>query len=245
MKFLIKLILILLIGAVGGIFGTQFFLPYLASKPYFDRFEFIRRGTDGTTIINKQDQIIVRENEQLEKMVEKTVPSVVGIRTTKSGKVIFEGSGMAVTGDGLVLALNPFVSVAQEYFVLVGGKELAAEIVQKDVKTNLVLLKVKESSLTAISFGSGEILVLGERVVMIGADMDDKDTSKFLNTGIISSLNGENFSVNFTEMNQKAIGGPLFNIKGEVLGAAIFDKKGKLSFIPIRQIKEFVSNGLK
>src|SRR3989338_7545447 len=97
MRFLFKLIFILIIGALGCILGTRLLLPYLASKPYFERFELIRQSAGGTTIINKQEQVVIRENKAYKKAVNKVTPLVVRIRSQKGGKTVFEGSGIAIT----------------------------------------------------------------------------------------------------------------------------------------------------
>src|SRR3990167_8123037 len=107
MRFLFKLIFILIIGALGGILGTRLLLPYLASKPYFERFELIRQSAGGTTIINKQEQVVIMKNG-----VNKVSRIVVGNRSKKGGKTVFEGSGTAITPDGLILTLKPSLAVS-------------------------------------------------------------------------------------------------------------------------------------
>lgn len=242
MRFLFKLIFILIIGALGGILGTRLLLPYLASKPYFERFELIRQSAGGTTIINKQEQVVIRENEAFEKAVNKVSPLVVGIRSQKGGKTVFEGSGIAITADGLILTLNPSLAVSgQQYYVFYNGDKVSAEVKEKDLETNLALLKVEASNLPVTTFGPEEMPVWGESVVLIGADIAETGLKKFINSGIVSVLEEENFEVNIREDNKSFIGGPMINVEGEVIGINNIDKAGKIVVLPVKQIKEFLN----
>lgn len=242
MKFLFKLILILIVGAFGGVLGTRLLLPYLASKPYFERFQFIKQSAGGTTIINKQEQVVIKENDAFEKAVNKVSPLVVGIRSQKGGKTVFEGSGIVMTADGLILTLNPSLALSgQQYYVFYNGDKVLAEAQEKDMETNLALLKVEATNLPVTTFGPEEMPVWGESVVLIGADITETGLKKFINSGIVSALEEENFEVNIREDNKSFIGGPLINAEGEVIGINNIDKAGKIVVLPVKQIKEFLN----
>ncbi|MDF1819962.1 MAG: DegQ family serine endoprotease [Alcanivoracaceae bacterium] len=133
------------------------------------------------------------------------------------------GSGFIISDDGFILSNYHVVANADRIIVrLQDRRELAAEIVGKDERSDLVLLKVEAEDLPTVSIGSSEALRVGEWVLAIGAPFGF-DSS--VTAGIVSakgrSLPSENY-VPFIQtdvaINPGNSGGPLFNLAGEVVG---------------------------
>jgi serine protease Do len=80
------------------------------------------------------------------------------------------GSGFVIDPAGLVVTNNHVIADADEISVVFNdGSKLKAELIGKDSKTDLALLRVKpEKPLKAVKFGNSEKLRLGEWVVAIG-----------------------------------------------------------------------------
>src|SRR5262249_37839743 len=80
------------------------------------------------------------------------------------------GSGFVIDPSGIVVTNNHVISEADEITVIFNdGSRLKAELIGKDQKTDLALLRVKpEKPLKAVSFGDSDKLRLGEWVVAIG-----------------------------------------------------------------------------
>ncbi|OGA69640.1 MAG: protease Do, partial [Betaproteobacteria bacterium RIFCSPLOWO2_12_FULL_68_20] len=122
-------------------------------------------------------------------------------------------------------------------------REFKAKVIGSDRRTDIALIKIETSGLTAVKFGDPSRLKVGEWVVAIGAPFGFENT---VTAGIVSakgrSLPQENF-VPFIQtdvaINPGNSGGPLFNMKGEVVGinSQIYSRTGGfmgLSFaIPI------------
>src|SRR4051812_215708 len=98
------------------------------------------------------------------------------------------GSGFIIDASGLVVTNNHVISDADEVNVILNdGSTLKAEIVGRDQKTDLALLRVKsEAPLKAVKFGDSDKLRLGEWVVAIGNPFSLGGT---VTAGIVSARN--------------------------------------------------------
>lgn len=161
------------------------------------------------------------------------------------------GSGFIISGDGYVLTNAHVVDAAEEINVKLNDKrEFKAKVIGADRRTDIALLKIEASGLQAVRFGDPNRLKVGEWVVAIGSPFGFENT---VTAGIVSakgrSLPQENF-VPFIQtdvaVNPGNSGGPLFNLRGEVVGinSQIYSRTGGfmgLSFaIPIDVANDIV-----
>lgn len=164
------------------------------------------------------------------------------------------GSGFIISNDGYLLTNNHVVKEADEITVLLNDRrEYPAEIVGRDARSDLALLKIEAEKLPVVKFADPEDIKVGEWVVAIGSPFGlDYSAS----VGIISAIGrslptekGENY-VPFIQsdvaINPGNSGGPLFNLDGEVVGinSQIYTRSGGsigLSFaIPVSVALEVV-----
>ncbi len=135
------------------------------------------------------------------------------------------GSGFVIDGtEGIIITNNHVIEGADEITANFNdGSKLAAEVIGRDPKTDLAVLKVKpESPLKAVSFGDSEGLRVGEWVMAIGNPFGLGGT---VTTGIVSARNRDinsgpydNYIQTDASINRGNSGGPLFNRNGEVIG---------------------------
>jgi serine protease Do len=134
------------------------------------------------------------------------------------------GSGFIIDASGLVVTNNHVIAGADEVNVILNdGTILKAEIVGRDTKTDLALLKVKPTKpLKAVKFGDSDKLRLGEWVIAIGNPFSLGGT---VTAGIVSARNRDiqsgpydNYIQTDAAINRGNSGGPLFNLNGEVVG---------------------------
>lgn len=134
------------------------------------------------------------------------------------------GSGFVIDPEGLVVTNNHVIADADEITVVFNDKtKLKAEIVGRDQKTDMALLRVKpEKPLKSVKFGDSEALRLGEWVVAIGNPFGLGGT---VTQGIVSARNRDinsgpydNYIQTDASINRGNSGGPLFNLRGEVVG---------------------------
>ena len=143
------------------------------------------------------------------------------------------GSGFIISTDGYVLTNAHVVAEANEVVVrLADSREFKGKIVGVDTRTDVALLKLDATGLPTVKLGSSEQLKVGEWVAAIGSPFGFVNT---ITAGIVSakgrSLPDETF-VPFIQtdvaVNPGNSGGPLLNLRGEVVGinSAIYSRTG-------------------
>ena len=145
------------------------------------------------------------------------------------------GSGFIISSDGYVLTNHHVVDGANEVRVkLSDGREFTAEVVGSDEQSDVALLKIPASGLPALRIGDSEVLKPGQWAIAIGSPfgLDHSVTA-----GIISAVGRSNryaqqqyvpFIQTDVAINQGNSGGPLLNVRGEVIGinSQIFSASG-------------------
>jgi len=155
-----------------------------------------------------------------------------------------EGSGFIVSADGLILTNAHVVDDAQKVTVkLTDRREFEAKVIGSDAKSDVAVLKIDAHDLPVVKLGDPRALQVGEWVVAIGSPFGFENS---VTAGIVSAkgrtLPDDSF-VPFIQtdvaVNPGNSGGPLFNLRGEVVGinSQIYSRSGGyqgLSFaIPI------------
>jgi len=168
------------------------------------------------------------------------------------------GSGVIFNAQsGYILTNAHVVENATEITVtLQDGRDVEAEIVGRDVPSDIAVLKVKADGLTQIPFGDSATMEVGDFVVAIGNPFGLQHT---VTSGIISGLSRsginpdgyEDFIQTDASINPGNSGGALVNLKGELIGinTAILSKSGGnigIGFaIPINMVKNVTDQLLK
>jgi serine protease Do len=134
------------------------------------------------------------------------------------------GSGFIIDPSGLIVTNNHVIADADEINVILNdGTKLTAQLVGKDSKADLALLRVHANQpLKAVKFGDSDKLRLGEWVIAIGNPFSLGGT---VTAGIVSARNRDinsgpydNYIQTDAAINRGNSGGPLFNLDGEVIG---------------------------
>jgi serine protease Do len=135
------------------------------------------------------------------------------------------GSGFILSADGYILTNNHVVDGADEVSVrLQDRRTLTAKVVGTDPNYDIALLKVDASGLPAVSIGDSRALKPGQWVLAIGSPFGFDYT---VTQGIVSAVgrnlgSGDQPYTSFIQtdvpINRGNSGGPLFNLKGEVVG---------------------------
>ena len=168
------------------------------------------------------------------------------------------GSGFIISADGLILTNHHVVDGADEIKVrLTDNREFTGKVLGSDAKTDIAVVKIEAKDLPYLTMGNSDELKVGEWVAAIGSPFGLDNT---VTAGIVSAKSRKLPSDQYVPFIQTDVavnpgnsGGPLFNMKGEVVGinSQIFSTSGGfmgLSFaIPSNlamQIKDqLVKNG--
>ena len=179
----------------------------------------------------------------------KALPSVVGITVTYSvnspyysyygmsaSTATATGSGVIITEDGYILTNNHVVSssssssyyqVSQATKITVtlynDSTEYEAKIIGSDEQTDLAVLKIDKTGLTAAELGDSDSVQVGEFAMAIGNPLNMQST---VTTGVISAkdrkITSDNVTYNVIQtdaaINSGNSGGALLNAEGKVIG---------------------------
>lgn len=240
-KKVVFLIIVILFGGLGGIVSDRYVFPHLASTKLFSRYEFLKKSTENVVMINKTEQVMVKEDTSVSKVAESVLPAVVNVvsydkKATNPAERYKNGTGVIVTSDGLIMthlgALGQGIPAKNFYQVITSdGNNYEAQIVSIDSYSDLVFLKIPAGNLPVIYFEDSDSVYAGEKIIAIGNDLPNY--SNQYAAGILSRFDpGFNFSGKTLSVSEKFdgafeydsldmrhfAGGPVLNYSGKVIG---------------------------
>lgn len=191
---------------------------------------------------------IFREYYELPKTIEKILPAVVSISAIKnssyseyyddmnSNNLQSLGSGFIISEDGYIVTNNHVIEGAERINVKLKGSDtnFPAEVVGIDEVMDIALLKIKlKAKLPYVELDEINNYQVGDLIIVAG---NPYNLGISVSTGIISALNRnlqmtsfDNFIQTDASINKGNSGGPMFNIKGKVIGltSAIYSPEGE------------------
>ena len=134
-----------------------------------------------------------------------------------------QASGFVIGSDGYILTSAHAVFSGDEASVrLADNRQFSAKVVGLDKLSDVALLKIETTGLPVATLGNPSQLAVGEWVAAIGAPFGLEHS---LTAGIVSAMprylpevGGVPFIQTDVAINQGSSGGPLFNLRGEVVG---------------------------
>ncbi len=162
------------------------------------------------------------------------LPAVVNISTLRSVRNAADGSemkpirevasGFIIDRDGTIVTNRHVVERAEQIMVTFDdNSSVPARVIATNARPDLALLRVEvDHPLPTVAFGDSDALRTGETVVAIGNPLG---LSSSISVGVVSALNRDMNDTMFDDyiqtdaaINKGNSGGPLFNMKGEVIG---------------------------
>ena len=192
-------------------------------------------NTDSKKVINTSANVET-ENKgyTLADIVESTAATVVEIttETVQKGGYLGQyvskgaGSGVIITTDGYIITNNHVIDGASTIKVKLkdNDKEYEAELIGKDAKTDIAVIKISGTDFPTAIFGDSDGLKVGEDVIAIGNPLGSLGGT--VTNGIISALgreidiDGEAMTLLQTNaaINPGNSGGGLFDMNGKLIG---------------------------
>jgi len=274
-KKIFFVVLIIIVSAFSGILANRYLFPRLLSTKFFSKYDFLKKPSQEVTVINKTEQVFVKEESSVTKLANSISPSMVnitsvmnsatkseGIKTTLNG-AYKNGTGMIVTSDGIIMTYlsSVFPENAAYKITAHDGNVYDAELWAVDAYSNLVFLKVNASNLPVVSFKNSDELSPGEKIIAIGNN-GERYQNQF-SSGLLSSFNADfNLSgktLGFSEKLQgvfemdisnaeKYVGGPAIDFSGQsigVVGKVEKDNEEAYFVIPANKVKVVMDRSLK
>jgi len=172
--------------------------------------------------------------ESIPDVVDAVSPGVVGIlnmqRTERMGGELVgvgSGSGFVLSSNGYIITNQHVVEGAEQLKVsLSNGKTYPAVLIGSDIMTDVAVLKIDAEGLTPLPIGNSSNMRVGEFVLAIGDPISADELSGSVTFGIVSALarqiNIDGFVNEYLQtdaaVNPGNSGGPLINMRGEVIG---------------------------
>ena len=179
--------------------------------------------TTTTTVAEVEDGMrpIVPEGSPFEDFFRDFMDRQPGQRRQQRSNAL--GSGFIISPDGYIVTNNHVIESADEISVeLFSGGELDAELIGRDPRTDIALLKVEsDDDLPFVEFGDSDAAKVGDWVLAIGNPLGQGFS---VSAGIVSARNRtlqgsyDDFIQTDAAINRGNSGGPLFDMNGEVIG---------------------------
>jgi len=253
------LILAFIMGTLGGFGG----LLFLSSNQNLKE----RLGLKDINInTNKTEKLVLEESSAVIDASKKVSPAVVSILSKKDiedffGRVYQQesgGTGFIITNDGLILTNKHVVSDANaEYTVFTAdGKNYQGKVLAQDPYNDLAVIKIDATGLPVVELGDSDNLEVGQWVMAIGNALGEFQNSvtlgvvsakdrKITTSGIGSSEQLFDLIQTDAAINSGNSGGPLVNLKGQVVGinTAVASNAESIGFaIPINSAKKAIES---
>jgi len=214
-------------GLFGGIIGT--YVAEEANLVDLDNSDSTTQITSAPVVVAQDDGL--SDGSLIAQVAERLANSVVTISTTVDddfggGRGV--GTGVVLTSDGEILTNAHVIEDATEVVVRFAGETepRVAKILASDFGNDLALIKVDATGLIAATFAKPGSVQIGDTVVAIGYALA-LDGGPTVTSGIVSALKRtietDSGALNSLIQTDAAIssgnsGGPLVNLKGEVVG---------------------------
>lgn len=232
-------------------FGVPILRTYFPNDIWGDSYNNNFQGILGNNGGLQPKNIVISANQSsLVPIAEKVGPSVVGIKVTLpvvrswpfdlGTQSSPEGSGIIIREDGYIMTNNHVIeeAVSDRTNNLLRGSKIEvilpnqedkpyeAELVGRDIRTDLAVLRINAKSLPSIEFGNSDVVKVGDLAVAVG-NPGGLEYMGSVTSGIISGLNrtvpiedGKELRLIQTDaaINPGNSGGALVNAKGQLIG---------------------------
>ncbi|MCG8349048.1 MAG: trypsin-like peptidase domain-containing protein [Chloroflexales bacterium] len=223
----VLVLLAMVVGVVGGAFaggaaGYYFAQSHIAANPNAQ--QVVARPASNPlseqqlqspplNIENASDAMVAAANQ--------VAPAVVTVMS-QSGQGRGSGSGVIVSADGYIITNNHVVAGARQLTVIYNDSTShPATLVGADPLSDIAVIQVQDAVPAVATIGDSDALQPGEQVLAIGNPLGN-----FRNTvtaGVVSALNRsietmEGLIQTDAAINSGNSGGPLINLRGEVIG---------------------------
>ncbi|MCG0277377.1 MAG: trypsin-like peptidase domain-containing protein [Thermanaeromonas sp.] len=224
------LLLLLFLSALGGGLLGALMVPRFYAKP-------LPPGTAPPPLPLAHPPHMAGEPSPVVAVAKQVGPAVVGVTALTGSNLlnresVRQGSGIIFDGaNGYIVTNNHVIAGASRITVSLDRDQvLPAEVVGRDVRSDLAVLRVRAGNLPTARLGDSSSLQVGETVVAIGNPLG-REFARSVTVGVISALNreitvggqdGRQITLRVLQtdapINPGNSGGALVNMRGEVIG---------------------------
>ena len=220
------MVLAAIFGVIGGVAGT--YIAQDANLVDLQKKQTVTQITSAPVVVADGEEITDSIIAQVATRLANSVVTITSTISDETGGGRGVGTGVVLTSDGEILTNAHVVEDASEVVVRFAGETepRVAKVLASDLGNDLALLKIDATGLTAATFAKPGSVRIGDTVIAIGYALA-LDGGPTVTSGIISALKRtietESGALNSLIQTDAAIssgnsGGPLVNLKGEVVG---------------------------
>jgi len=236
------IVLIFIIGGIGAVVTDRILFPRLATIEPFSEYHFVKKATDNVMIIEKTEQITVREDDSVNTVSGQAATTVVNIVSTvesqaKDIKSVTaankNGTGMVLTSDGIIATVSEAIIPENAMYTVFfyDGTFAEAELLGIDPYSDIALMSVDRQDLTSIAMANSDDARPGKKLIAIGHAFGEYQNRYA--SGLLSHLNKVyNLSGGIVSSSEKLegvfefdndiltsyVGGPVVDYYGEMVG---------------------------
>ena len=178
--------------------------------------------------------VSITSSRTVTQFVPRTIEDVLrGRQRSQQAKSTSLGSGVIVSKEGHILTNHHVIAGMTEIRAqLTDGRNLAAQLIGSDPATDIAVLQIPAANIEPLALGESDDLRVGQQIFAVGNPYGLEGT---VTRGIVSAKGRHTVSDSSIEyiqhdaaVNQGNSGGPLLNLRGEIVGinSAIFSKTG-------------------
>jgi serine protease Do len=262
---ILVIIVSLVIGAVGGVGGI---LLMSADGSAIAKKIGLKNFSNLTIPTTKTEKVVVEESSAIIDSVNTVSSAVVSITQKSTVTDLFgqsyqqeaAGTGFIITNDGLILTNKHVASDTNATYtvILSDGKTYDAKVQSQDPFQDLAVIKIDAKNLPVVELGDSDQLAIGQWVVAVGNALGRFDNS--VTVGVVSAKNRKIDATDQSGASSETLdgllqtdaainsgnsGGPLVNLKGQVVGinTAVASNAQSIGFaIPINDAKSAIES---
>ena len=231
---------IFILGGFGGVIFDRYIVPALTAFPAVTRSGIFKKLTERVTVINKTEQVVILEDDTVEKIISQPATAVVNIvalmnENKAAKKEAAPTTGVLLTNDGLVVTYSekPFGNGDLRYMALLfDGTSQKMAFVGFDSLTNLSFFRLSEAANTpAMALANSDDARVGKKLIALGNGSAEYQSRLSVSTlgsiDRIFNLSGKTvassekwegvFEIDLTTP-ENFIGGPAVSFDGEMVG---------------------------
>ena len=235
---------IMLLGGIGGVLLDHAFLPWLAAQRGLNQVDFLRRASGNVTVINKTEQVTVREDDSFGSIVSQPATAVVTLipkRVPIVGHTLVKSmdpgllTGVLLTNDGVIATYQESWTQQETALtftaLLFDGSYHDARFIGWDSLTNMVFFRIDVTDAPAIALANSDDALAGKKLIALSyaaephqnrfalGTLESIDTTFNLSGKTVASTEKweGTFESNFSDTT-RFVGGPVIQYNGEMLG---------------------------
>lgn len=263
-KLVSILIIIFIICGAGTAFFEHYLFPKMGSTRTFSKYDFFKKAKENITVINKTEQLEIKEDEAISKIAAQPANSLVKIMSISSkNNTVRAGNGFILTSDGLVVTYRSAILETDAAYKILSynGGSYDAEFLGVDEFSNLTFLKVKISNWPVVAFANSDESKPGKKLIAIG-----NSRGNFQNTISTATMNDFNKGFNLSgktvssteklegvieadfSRQEEFIGGPVVNYNGEligIMGTLTINNQERYFIVPSNEVRKSMELAMK